>query len=110
MNNYIGSPTTGGVLSLYINVTFSFSLCFTCNSNFQRIRTNSKSTNTSSLSSERALVIDSSEDDLENCDIDASDEMVQNISFNLVIKPVKGSALPSKWVEINEVTCLDDVL
>jgi hypothetical protein len=96
--------------SLDINATFSFSLCSTCNSNFQRIRTNSKSTNTSNLSSERALVIDSSEDDLENCDVDVSDEMVQNISFNLVIKPVKGSALPSKWVEIKEVTCLDDVL
>lgn len=90
--------------TLDLNATFSFSLCSTCNSNYQRIRTNPNSY------SERTLVIDSSDDDLENSDIDVSDEMVQDISFNLVIKPVKGSALPSKWVEIKEVTCLNDVL
>ena len=96
--------------SLDLNATFSFSLCSTCNSNFQRLRTNLKSTNTSNLASEKTLVIDLSEDDLKNSDVDVVDEMVQNISFNLVIKPVKGSALPSKWLEIKEVTCLDDVL
>jgi hypothetical protein len=96
--------------SLDLNTTFNFSLCSTCNSTFQRIRTNAKSTNTSSLSSDKALVIDSSEDDLENSDIDMSDEMVQTISFNLVIKPIKGSALPSKWIEIKEVSSLDDIL
>ena len=94
--------------SLDLNATFTFSLCSTCNSNYQRLRrVNSKCTTTSRLSSEETLVIDSSEDDLENSDID---EMAQNISFNLVIKPAKGSALPSKWIEIKEVTCLGDVL
>ena len=47
---------------------------------------------------------------MEDSDVDASDEMIQIISFNLVIKPVKGSALPSKWVEIKEISSLDDVL
>jgi hypothetical protein len=96
--------------SLDLNTTFNFSLCSTCNSTFQRLRTNPKSTYTSNLSSEKTLVIDSSDDDLENSDVDILDEIVQNISFNLMIKPIKGSALPSKWVEIKEVSCLDDVL
>jgi hypothetical protein len=87
-------------------------LCSTCNSTFQRIRTNSKSTNISNLSSEKTLVIDSSEDDWENSDVDLFDETnnkEQIISFNLVIKPATGPALPSKWVEI-EVLSLDDII
>jgi len=107
---FIREKVTKFGYSLDLNTTFNISLCSTCNSTFQRIRTNSKLTYTLDLSPEKALVIDSSEDDLENSNVDMCDEMVQIISFNLVIKPVKGSALPSKWIEIKEVSSLDDVL
>jgi hypothetical protein len=109
---FIQKKVTKFGYSLDLKTTFNFSLCSTCNSAFQRIRINSKSTNTSSLSSEKTFVIDSSEDDLKNSDVDVSDEInstSQIISFNLVIKPVTGSALPSKWVEL-KVSSLDDIL
>lgn len=59
--------------------------------------------------------IDSNENNLVNnelineCEIIDLEEIVQTISFNLVIKPSNSAALPSKWMEI-EVLSLDDIL
>ncbi|RGB36312.1 hypothetical protein C1646_758212 [Rhizophagus diaphanus] len=81
----VSSQFTKFGYSLDLKTTFNFSLC-------------------STYSSE--------DDNLGNSDVDVSDEInstSQIISFNLVIKPVTGSALPSKWVEI-EVSSLNDIL
>ncbi|GBC21128.2 hypothetical protein GLOIN_2v1870151 [Rhizophagus irregularis DAOM 181602=DAOM 197198] len=59
--------------------------------------------------------IDSNENNLANNELINEyetinlEEIVQTISFNLVIKPFNSAALPSKWMEI-EVLSLDDIL
>ena len=116
--------------SLDPTTTFKFSFCSTCNSAFQRKKSNanSKSSTSHKTNSEIDSNKNSSEDnesiqtrsnsidlielddkDDDDLEIDEKSDAEQVISFNLVIKPFNGSALPSKWMEI-EVSSLDDIL
>jgi hypothetical protein len=107
---YIQEKVTQFGYSLDLKTTFNFTFCSTCNSSFQRIRVKAKSTPTT----EKTLEVNSNKNNLENNNTDIDDfveinEAEQVISFNLLIKPATGAALPSKWVEI-EVSSLDDIL
>jgi len=117
--------------SLNPATTFKFTFCPACNSAFQRkkSKTNSKSS-TSHKDNKINLEIDSNspennesvqtksnsidlieldDKDDDDFEINEKSDAEQVISFNLIIKPLTGSALPSKWMEI-EVSSLDDIL
>ncbi|PKB93923.1 hypothetical protein RhiirA5_440007, partial [Rhizophagus irregularis] len=127
---YIQESITRFGYSLDITTTFKFSFCLACNSAFQRKKsnTNSKSSTPCKISLEfdsnrnspeddepaqtRSNSIDLNEsDDKDNDNIEISEksDAEQVISFNLIIKPFTGPALPSKWMEI-EVSSLNDIL
>ncbi|GBB98441.1 hypothetical protein RclHR1_32280003 [Rhizophagus clarus] len=112
--------------SLNPATTFKLTFCPACNSAFQRKKsnTNSKSStlceivvNLESNSNRnipkndelihtKSNSIESDDDDLE---IGKKLDAKQEITFNLIIKPFTGSALPSKWMEI-QVSSLVDIL
>ena len=103
--------------SLDLNTTFKFTFCSICNSAFQRIKNNNNinNSNESNLDNSNENNHDTSNDnsiDLtepDELEIDEKSEAGQVISFNLIIKPSTGPALPSKWLEI-EVSSIDDIL
>lgn len=99
--------------SLNLDIKFNFTFCSGCNSAFQRRKSNITNTasNSSSLNnSENNSIINVNESDNNyECEISVESEAEQIISFNLIIKPVTGPSLPSKWLEI-EVSSLDDIL
>ena len=114
--------------SLDVTRTFKFAFCPACNSAFQRKKsnTNSKSSTSRKISLEidsnrnspeddssaqtRSSSVDLNEpDDKDDDEISEKSDIEQVISFNLIIKPLTGPALPSKWMEI-EISSLDDIL
>jgi hypothetical protein len=95
---YIQERVTNFGYSLDLKTKFNLTFCSTCNSAFQRIKAKVDSNEENGLES----IINTEESD-------DTTEVEQVISFNLVIKPATGSALPSKWVEI-EISSLDDIL
>lgn len=95
--------------SLDIKTKFSFTFCCTCNSSFQRKKKCKPNSKSSALHEYQSLEVNLNDNDLENDNTNEINEEEQIIAFNLVIKPSSGSALPSKWVEI-EASSLDDVL
>jgi hypothetical protein len=108
---YLQEKVTYFGYSLNLETKFNFSFCSTCNSAFQRKKSKAKSTTpTLRVSLQETLASNEEENDLENAEeFDDINEVEQIISFNLVVKPATGSALPSKWVEV-EVLSLDDIL
>src|SRR4051794_33926147 len=101
--------------SLDLNITFKFTFCPACNSAFQRIKDNNNVNNYNENNLENSNddhdtndnSIDLTEPD--ELEIVEKSEAEQIISFNLIIKPSTGPALPSKWLEI-EVSSIDDIL
>lgn len=108
---YIQEKVTHFGYSLNLKTNFNFTFCSTCNSTFQRIRSNSLKAKLPSSTSRISPEVISDNDSENNCtDTDDSDvnETEQILSFNLMIKPATGAALPSKWVEI-KISSLDDL-
>lgn len=118
---YIQESITRFGYSLDVSTTFKFTFCPACNSAFQRKKSNI--TSETFTSHKVNLELNSNRNNTENCELNNNsidlDELEfemneksdaeQVIAFNLIIKPFTGSALPSKWVEI-EVSSLDDIL
>src|SRR3954452_10560498 len=103
--------------SLDLDTTFKFTFCPACNSAFQRIKNNNNVNNSNennldnSNDNDHNTSNDNSIDltEPDELEIDEKSEAEQVISFNLIIKPSTGPALPSKWLEI-EVSSIDDIL
>ncbi len=124
---YIQESITRFGYSLDSTTTFKFTFCPACNSAFQRKKSNttSKSSTSHKINLEfssnrngpendeptqsRSNSVESDNKDDDDLEINEKSDAEQVISFNLIIKPFTGSALPSKWMEI-EVSSLDDIL
>ncbi|RGB21730.1 hypothetical protein C1646_777387 [Rhizophagus diaphanus] len=101
---YIQESISQFSYSLDTNIKFNFTFCSSYNNAFQRRK-----------STPNLKKIDSNENNLVNNELINEyetinlEEIMQTISFNLVIKPFNSAVLPSKWMEI-EVLSLDDIL
>lgn len=96
--------------SLDFKTKFSFTFCCACNSSFQRKKRSKSNSSVLNLPSLETNENSLKDDNNVNFDeINKINEEEYIISFNLIIKPSTGPALPSKWVEIN-VSSLDDIL
>jgi len=124
---YIQESITRFGYSLDPTTTFKFTFCPACNSAFQRKKSNSNSkastlhkinlefnSNRNSVENDdstqtRSNSIEPDNKDGDDLEISEKSDAEQVISFNLIIKPFTGPALPSKWMEI-EASSLDDIL
>ncbi|RIA88975.1 hypothetical protein C1645_825539 [Glomus cerebriforme] len=108
---YIQESITQFKYSLDLSNNFNFSLYSTCHSAFQRkkstgnIATTSNSSNNVKNDKSNDDSIDLNEfDNKYKCEISENFETDQIISFNLIVKLSNGFLLPSKWLEIEEIS------
>ncbi len=108
---YIQNSVTHFKYSLDFNTKFNFTLCSTCHSTFQRLKSTTGTNSSNNLDNDKSNNDSTNLEEFDNeCEhgISEKSETEQIISFNLIVKPFTGPPLLSKWLEV-EVLLLDDI-